>query len=50
MLFKEKVIKYDEKCKILIKSRYKVKSSLSEKVTYNLYHLHLIFRILVVSQ
>ena len=38
MLFNEKVIKYDEKCKILIKSRYKVKSPLSEKVTYNLYH------------
>ena len=37
MLFNEKVIKYDEKCKILIKSRYKVKSPLSEKVTYNLY-------------
>jgi len=39
MLFNEKVIKYDEKCKILINSRYKVKSPLSEKVTYNLYIL-----------
>ena len=37
MVFNEKVIKYDEKCKILIKSRCKVKSPLSEKVTYNLY-------------
>ena len=42
----KKVIKYNEKCNILIKSRYKVKSPLSEKVTYNLYHFSAVFCLL----